>query len=590
MFRLWKKLGVVTARHRRAARLAVAGTLALACEGSGGLEDGVASRQEPLKNFVDKPLVTFASCTALNNWNGVIKDQHVVFPAGCTYKGQVKFMSSDATLDCNGSTIEGSPNGKVIVKPLQPANSAFTNNPHTAHAKYETFPAEGPSPLPEPLLAGIVIGRPNNVDGCRPEAPDVEDVTIRNCTVRGFYQGIRLDKQFGQQKVNNVCVTPSERTFYTGYDSSVDYDDPVANQGYWAEYPLERTELYNRAPKRVHIIDSTITRNGHAGINVTAYSQHFSIEGTTVLENGAAGIYLSHESRHNTIDHSTITRNGIGSSAAGYQISGKPTEVQTPGREGIAIDSSAHNTVSRNDIVDNYKGGITLYKNCGSEHKERVIVNGVVVEQAEPAVIKKQHADYNRIVQNRFSGHVNRTENDPTSGFGIWLAARQGQEYSTVRGASKHCRDVPITVNGVQRNHDYANFNTIAYNEFTDNWLSIRVSDDFNKIVGNRFLGTTKYDMYIGDDVFRGPLGEPVRGTMIVKNVSYSVLLPPEPRHIVLFGGSGDQTSFKGMMYYERRGTNPQTQNETCLTASQGFPFNDCTYPTQQLVDSIFWD
>lgn len=116
------------------------------------------------------------------------------------------------------------------------------------------------------------------------------------------------------------------------------------------------------------------------------------------------------------------------------------------------------------------------------------------------------------------------------------------------------------------------------------------MSDDFNQIVGNQFHDSINYDLYIGDES-RQRLGDPVRGTTIVKNRSYwSTPLPPSPPSKIVFAwGSGDATFMKGEMYYERREA-PDGQ-QTCYTAApQGFPFNDCTRPKEELLQSIFWD
>lgn len=537
----------------------------------------MGTMQQPITKFKEKGIQTFSDCNALKLWDGVIKDKNVVFPAGCSYEGQVKFMAGGLTLDCNSSTIQGSPGGKAIVSPDGPTAGAIPNAHDDLHSRYTTLADDGDGVAnPQPLLAGIVIGRTAETgpDGCRLVGPAVSDVTIQNCRVTGFYQGIRLDRQLAYKKVGSDCEQPPERTLYTGYVATFDYDD-----NYDEEYKLERTALYNHAPQRVRIIDSIVEKNGHAGIYVMPYSQSFSISGTTVQNNGSVGIYLSHETRYSTIDRSSIVHNGWGSnhSSVNYRVAGV-AQVEKMAREGIAIDSSAHNTISRNHIVDNWDGGIALYKNCGEDSPN-----------PGPIVIRKQHSDYNRILHNTIALHLERPESsDEGSGYGVWLAMRQMQEYSTADGNSKHCRDTPVAVDDVLRSYDYANFNTIAYNSFEDNWASVRVGDDFNQIIGNQFHGDTKYDMYIGEK-YRGELGYPVRGTIVVKNRSFSVTSNASGRTIVPAWGSGDQTFFLGDMYYERRGL-PDRTNEHCLAAADGAPFNDCDRPDFQQRDGIFWD
>lgn len=515
---------------------------------------------------------TFASCAELNQWDGVIEGTNVTFPPGCAYYGQVKFASEGVTLDCNSGSIEGSPDGQVIVQPVEPSVEGSRNNPHVRYARYKKLYGT----QLKPLFAGIVVARMDAAPGsCIPAAPAVKDVVIRNCTVRGFYQGIRLEREFEQARdASGKCRRINERHYYTGYDPAL-----AGKYSYAAEYALERSQLYDRATKNVRIVNSTVERNGHAGIYVTGYSQFFSIEGTTIRNNGSVGIYLSHETRYNTVSRSRIVHNGWGSLDAlvGYNVPGRGA-VARKEREGIAIDASAYNTLSHNQISDNYRAGIALYKNCGEGHAAD-----------NPAVIRKQHSDYNRIVHNTIAGHVNRSggKGDRT-GYGVWIAQRQGLPFDPKDGASKHCRDPHVTTpNGEQRNYDYANFNAIAYNTFEDNWCSVRVEDDFNQIVGNEFLGTTKYDVYIGNE-FRQSIGFPVRGTALVKNRSRSRTDNVSKRTIVPFAGSQERGAFRGEMYYER-GLGDGSELR-CLDKADGAPFNECRQPEGQLPDGVFGD
>ena len=531
--RQWNRVGrrrSLAALCRVLPQLVLGAAIALACqrgERTQPAEPGerpAAAAQPILANAKGKQKqkrsLTFASCKELNQWDGVIDGKDVVFPAGCAYRGQVKFASSNVTLDCNSGSIEGSPDGRVIVKPAQPEVGGTQNNPHGRYARYEKL--EGTSL--EPLVAGVIIAQEERAAGrCQPEAPAVERIAIRNCTVRGFFLGIQLEREFEEwQDRAGSCKRVSERRYYKGYQ-------PTRAREYThsSESALDRSALYGRAPKHVQIINSIVERNGRAGILVPEYAQFFSIEGTTIRNNGGVGIYLGRESRKNTVKGSSVLHNGWGSLDAqvGYAVPGAP-ESHRRGREGIAIDASAHNTLSQNRIADNYKAGIALYKNCGEQHTPN-----------KPAIIRMQHADHNTIDHNTIAQHPNRSrgKNDKT-GYGIWIASRQGQEFDPTPGEFAHCRDPYVTTpKGEKRNYDYASFNTIANNTFEDNWCSLRVSDDNNQLVGNEFRGATKYDVYIGD-TFRGEIGSPVRGTKIEKNRSLTgkAGLPT----IVTIGGS----------------------------------------------------
>lgn len=570
----------LAAVHGMLLLVTLAGALGVACGGyeaasePEGTGEPVATTQYAAKNFVHKSTKTIASCADLDAWNGVV-NQNVIFPAGCSYKGQVKFITSDVTLDCRNSTIEGSPGGNIIVAKKKQDGQAVTPTPgiqtdaHESHSKYH-HSLDNTNGY-KPLLAGIVVGRAADpATGPCAQDPVVEDITIRNCRVRAFYQGIRVERTLRRERRDDgTCGTVDERTYYTGY-----VPPPAGQQlDYDVEFGLGREALYQYQAKHVRIIDSVTESNGHTGIYLMPYVQFVSIENTVMANNGAVGLYLSHETRYNRVLGSTVSGNGFGSASppVAYDFPGAEQELQKKEREGIAIDSSAHNVFSHNDITGNYRGGVMLYKNCGEDHSAE-----------KPSVIRKQHSDYNLFVHNTIAHHTEREgEESGDTGYGIWLAMRQGVSWAD-------CRDPKATTASGEYNHDYANFNTITFNRFENNWTSLQVSDDYNNIIGNEFRGPTKYDMHIGNN-FRRELQFPVRGTTVVKNRSYSTTSNVSKRTIVPDEGSGSQTFFLGQMYQSVGTVNSPTMH--CLTVNDDAPFNDCTNPPEAHRErGIFWD
>jgi hypothetical protein len=100
------------------------------------------------------------------------------------------------------------------------------------------------------------------------------------------------------------------------------------------------------APKGVSILDSRIVATGqiplYLGPGVTGFTlRNSEVSGTSP----SVGLYLDAESADNTIEGNTF-------------------DVAT-GREVIAVDGSARNTIRGNAIAYGSRGGIHLYRNCG---------------------------------------------------------------------------------------------------------------------------------------------------------------------------------------------------------------------------------
>jgi len=149
-----------------------------------------------------------------------------------------------------------------------------------------------------------------------------------------------------------------------GMGSDGSYDDLRASsrqQGHVA-----RTQA--AAPTRITLDNLTITGRGsiplYIGPGVTEVSfQNSTLNGTTT----ATAIYLDAESAHNRIENNRI--------------------LTRTGREKIAVDGSAHNTITGNRFDLHGQAGILLYRNCG-----------------ERGVIRHQTPSYNRIEGNSFTG------------------------------------------------------------------------------------------------------------------------------------------------------------------------------------------
>lgn len=100
------------------------------------------------------------------------------------------------------------------------------------------------------------------------------------------------------------------------------------------------------APTQVRILDSRITALGSIPLYLGPGVTGFTLSGSTLSgTSSAVALYLDAESAGNT-------------------ITGNVFSVET-GREMVALDGSAGNTIRNNTVVLGHHGGIHLYRNCG---------------------------------------------------------------------------------------------------------------------------------------------------------------------------------------------------------------------------------
>lgn len=285
---------------------------------------------------------------------------------------------------------------------------------------------------------GILIG------GRQP----VSQVTVRNCHVRGGGNGIRVAR--------------------------LEPDGVKAKRH-------DRETLYRITPHHIVLENVSVRDSQRVGIYLDDYVSQVRIADSHVSGSGSSGIYLEHSSRKNEILNTTVTGNGHGSFPRYRFGSGL--------REGIAIDSSAHNRLVGNRIFDNAAGGIFLYKNC-QEH----------INTNPQSVPRWQHADHNLIQGNTIEDEK----------VGVWIASRQSRDLS-----SWDCGDPPYLAPG--HFPDHASHNQVRGNRFVDVAVGVRVEDDDNTIVGNTFV-STPIPFEKGAKLRQQTLGTPLQGIVFEGN------------------------------------------------------------------------
>jgi hypothetical protein len=342
----------------------------------------------------------------------------------CTYTGGFDITASNVLLDCHGALIQGAPGTHVL---------------------------------------GIVVSTPADVD--------MENVTIRNCRLDGFF--------------NNIHV---RRDGFRALTAGHEYDHHLRD---------------------VVIEDSTLTNSTGVGIYVDDYVTETTMRRLVIVGSGSTGVYLDAGSRANVIVHDIIAGNGFkenGPNGDTGMLGGVLFRFWGPGREGIAVDGSRDNRISANWIVGNSAGGVFLYTNCG----ENVHTNPV------SWVEHRYGSEHNLISKNLIAGGET----------GVWIASRMGENVYPM-----DCSDVPYVTGPITAvTLDRAANNAVRANTFDDLTYGVRVEDDGASVVGNQFAGAdaTHHAIIVGTPYRTQALGHPVTNTFVDRNQS-TIVGNPSP-------------------------------------------------------------
>lgn len=202
------------------------------------------------------------------------------------------------------------------------------------------------------------------------------------------------------------------------------------------------------------------TSEGHTERAQAAAPTRITLEGLTITGHGRTPVYLSPGVTGVTIMDSVL--NGTSNSVALYLdaesgrnvIRNNTFSVSTGGsREVIAIDGSADNVITGNDIRRAKHGGIYLYRNCG-----------------EGGTVRHQAPQRNRITSNSFD-----LDGLGWGEYGIWLGSRNG-------GRSYCSADDGYPFGSSKNNGDFANDNRVSGNNFTGASRTIRDDGKNNQI------------------------------------------------------------------------------------------------------------
>lgn len=431
---------------------------------------------------------------ACDQWNGVV-DKNIRLTAGCTYKGQVLFSTSDVTLDCNGGSI-------VPAEPETIAAGTIGQGLSLLSAKKACDDA------------------PLAVDGSKQYFidPRIDGSVIKNCSISQFRFGLYFRRQVWiKSKTTGKCTSLGEFPVNDARAGSVaDLD----------AYLGGRSKRYDFHPSTITVRNVHISAAKENGLYVNEYAKDWLVEDSSFNSN-PKGVYLERESIGTRIFNSEIKNNRV---------------------VGIAVDASAKNIIERNVIDNNGSAGISLYRNCGEKagvpryahSNNNVIQRNLIKNQVGRKDLITLTTKFIEKEAQKF-------------GVGVWVASRQGMTPESILAAypdaTKVCLDDPVQTASGEVYRDYASANIIRNNTMADNLFANILIEDDNNIVMNNNFSTPKQvaayaDVVVGS-VFRQSDAEkgPVQNNKITGNKSTSLTI--SGNYLSLFGSSKENNIFE---------------------------------------------
>lgn len=233
-------------------------------------------------------------------------------------------------------------------------------------------------------------------------------------------------------------------------------------------------QIYSKSPQNIRIKNVDINNTGWVGIYIDDFVNKVWVVNSKIMNSGDVGVYLEHDSKFSTIENNIFLHNGFRTH-----------------REALAIDSSTDNIISNNSFVDNFNGGIYLYRNC-SEH---------YLKDSSQA-IRKQSSDRNTIINNNIDGGKT----------GVWIASRQSMNLDFMECGNGYYAESKYSM-------DSAKDNLIKKNKFMNLQYGIIVEDDHNTLIDNRFENIQNDIIKVGSVPRMKYLNMPVKGIILKNNI-----------------------------------------------------------------------
>lgn len=201
-----------------------------------------------------------------------------------------------------------------------------------------------------------------------------------------------------------------------------------------------------------------------------------------VANSQASGLFFSPGSSQNTVTLSRVVNNG--------------QATFMPHQDGVTLDSAPQNQIIANLFENNGMAGLSLFHNCGEYGGPRPAT------QANENVIRANHFKNEKI--------------------GAWIGSRQSMNQQLLSCSSQKTFD-DSSWDIVE---DFAKENVIEKNTFTDNQIGVRLEDDKNKVIDNKFKISSKTGVavLVGHRFGRPrDLRRPIDGTVLSGNTAQTV-------------------------------------------------------------------
>ena len=271
----------------------------------------------------------------------------------------------------------------------------------------------------------------------------INNVTIKNTNIKGFYYGVCLD-----HSSNNII-----------------FGNNITNN--WYGVCLGDSSNYNR------ISENNITNNGWCGIDLY-YSSNNSIYGNNITENNWTGIWLEYSS-NNTIRENSITNNDWGIDLYYSSNSNVVGNSITNNNEGIWVGGSTNNSIVGNSITNN-SIGVDICESVYSSILGNTFTGcGLVVYYSEDNNVEDNTVNDKPLVY--LEGVSNYTVGD--AGQVILV------DCNAIRVENLNLSDTTV---GVQL--ERTNNSTIANNNMTSNEWGMRLEHSFNNNVSGNSITT----------------------------------------------------------------------------------------------------
>jgi len=397
--------------------------------------------------------------------------------ANCDYYGGFNIKQSNTTLDCQGSTLWGLPEGE------RASLSGMTGDTFGEAVENKTL---------KPLSRAITI---------QSSTTAISNIHVKNCKIKAFRQALRVkNEKSGARWFWPFVATDS--TLSGPYGAFMSDNQNSAKKeallSAFRSYDWESSTLPDTiravTPTNVTVTNVDVDLTAQSGVFVDHHVTNLTFDDLTVTRADGPGLYLEFGSRNNTITNSSFTDNN---------------------REGIAVDSSSGNLIQDSYFASNVNGGIFLYRNCWEHFKDPGAI-GTAAERSN-YFPRTQGSDNNDIIGNSFSGNGSTVNGDNV---GVHVASRQSVP-ANFNGNGCGLYQMSKAGKDGYYHEDRAKNVHVVGNLFQSLHQGVIAEDDGVRILGNRFESTVTKPIKVGTVVRTSFTGSPVLNGRVVFSMVY---------------------------------------------------------------------